>query len=237
MKKIKVLIVEDNSLVAEAIAIVLEKHFLDPVHTTGSGEEAVEYFKSNEVDLVLMDVVLEGDMDGMEAAQAIRKHRQAPIIYLTDHVDEKHIERAKRTYPAGYLAKPYNEAELVRAIEFAFNQAQEARSGADPQEDVFVRTDNQEFVRIYFKDVLYLKAARSYCKVVTDQRTYTLCSSMNQVHEKFDNRNFIRVHRSYVVNTKRITKLDGNVIHIANEQVDMGKEFREGLMNSLKLVK
>ena len=241
MKKIRVLIVEDNAMVSEAIAITLQKHSLHAVQACETGEDAVRYFQENEVDLVLMDIVLGGAMDGISAAQLMRTIRIVPIIYLTDHIDEKNVERAKNTYPANYLSKPYNEAELVRAIELAFNNAQEAarrpgsRSHAD--EDVFLRTDNQQFVRIDYKEVLYLQAARSYCKIVTDKTSYTLCSSMNQIHEKFDNSDFIRVHRSYVVNTKRITRLDGNVIYFDDKKVDMGKEFRENLMGALKLIK
>jgi DNA-binding LytR/AlgR family response regulator len=239
MTKIKVLVVEDDALTAEAISVSLRKHALDPIKVCDTGEGAIDYLTTNShVDLILMDIVLAGELDGIETAQAIRRFRQLPIVYLTDHVDEKHIERSKKTFPAGYLAKPFNEAELVRAIEFAFNKSLEiSQTTATPADDVFVRTDNQEFVRLFFKDVLYLEAARSYCKVVTDTATYTLCSSMNHIHEKFDSKDFIRVHRSYVVNTKRITKLDGNVIYVDNAKVDMGKEFRENLMKNLKLIK
>lgn len=241
MKKIRVLIVEDSALAAEGISVTLRKYSLDPVQVCESGEEAVNYFQHNEVDLVLMDIVLRGTMDGISAAQLIRTIRAVPIIYLTDHVDEPNVNRAKQTYPANYLSKPYNEAELVRAIELAFNNALEARrqsrSKPPAEEDVFVRTDNQQFVRIDYKEVLYLEAARSYCNVVTDKATYTLCSSMNQVQEKFDNPDFIRVHRSYVVNSKRITKIDGNIVYLGGEKVDMGKEFRENLMSILKVIK
>lgn len=240
MKKIRVLIIEDNSLVAEAIARTLQKYSLDVAEIFSSGEDALKYFNDNEVDLVLMDIMLAGAMDGISTAQSMNDIRAVPIIYLTDHVDKNNVDRAKKTFPANYLSKPFNEADLIRAIDIAFSNATASNKPSGKtsvRDDVFVRTNSQQYLRIPYREILYLEAARSYCKVVTDQGEYTLCTSMNRVHESFENADFIRVHRSYVVNSRRITKLDGNVIFLEQKTVDMGKEFRENLMSSLNLIK
>ncbi|HZY79292.1 MAG TPA: response regulator [Cyclobacteriaceae bacterium] len=238
MTKIRVLIVEDNSMVAEAIVVALKKNQLDPVRICESGEDAIKVFKSEEIDLVLMDIVLAGAMDGISTAQVLREYRPVPVVYLTDHSGRELVERAKKTYPAGYLGKPFNEAELVRTIEIAFNNFQSQRGLPPPlREYVYVRTENQGFVRIAYKEILYLEAARSYCKVVTDTATYLLCSSMNQVQENLSNNDFIRIHRSHVVNSKRVTRLEGNILFIDDKQLDMGREFRDDLLGSLKLIK
>ncbi|MEI9919063.1 MAG: response regulator [Bacteroidota bacterium] len=238
MKKIRVLIVEDNVLVAEAIEITLKKHSLDIVGICRSGSDAVKSFREKEVDLVLMDIKLDGKMDGIEAASQMLQHRAVPIIYLSDHVDHKHVKRAMNTHPANYLSKPYDEAGLVRAIEIAFNNAQVPKNETiTDREEVFVLTDSQQFERVYTKEVMYLKAARSYCDVVTDKHKYTVCSSMNHVQEKFGSAGFIRVHKSYVVNSKRITKLAGNIIFINDVELKMGKEYRDELMSVLKFIK
>jgi DNA-binding LytR/AlgR family response regulator len=241
MKKIRVLIVEDNSMVSEEISITLKKHSLEVVDICRSGESAVSTFKDKGADLVLMDIELDGKMDGIEVASIILQHRPVPIIYLTDHIDDKRLKRAMATYPANYLPKPYDEAGLVRAIELAFNNAGSA-SGRPTEniskDDTFLLTASQQFERVYYKDVLYLQAARSYCDVITDRHIYTICNSMNHVQqENFGTSEFIRVHRSYVVNSKRITKLVGNIIFLNDKEVKMGKEYRDGLMNALKLVK
>lgn len=239
MKTTRVLIVEDNSLVAEEIAITLKKHSLEISGICSSGEDALKAFREKEPDLVLMDIELDGAMDGIETASEIMKHRSVPIIYLTDHVDDKNVKRSLNTNPANYLPKPYDEAGLIRAIQIAFHNATTSsinQSPAATREDTFLLTASQQFERVYYKDVLYLKAARSYCDVVTDQNTYTVCNSMNHVQEEhFRSPQFIRVHRSYVVNSKRITKVVGNVIYLNEAEINMGKEYRDDLMNSLKL--
>lgn len=239
--KIRVLIVEDNSLIAEEISITLKKHSLEVVDICRSGEDAINTFKVKDIDLVLMDVILNGKMDGIETASKILQHRTLPIIYLTDHTDKKFLDRAMDTYPASYLSKPYDEATLVRTIEIAFNNhvaLARKQSSTSSKEDTFLLTASQQFERVYYKDVLFLKAARSYCDVVTDSYTYTICNSMNHVQEKnFAAPEFIRVHRSYVVNSKRITKVVGNVIFLNDKELGIGREYREDLMNALKLAR
>ena len=147
------------------------------------------------------------------------------------------VERAKKTYPANYLSKPFHEPGLVRAIEIAFNNAKESRDTGQVDAHIFVRTENQGFIRLAYKEIQFLEAARSYCKVVTDRATYMLCSSMNQVQDMLGNKDFVRVHRSHVVNTKRITRLEGNILYLDDTKIDMGKEYREELLNNLKFVK
>lgn len=238
MSKICVLIVEDNAVTADATAVVLKKHSMSPVHICGAGEDAIKIFKKEPVDLVLMDIVLAGAMDGISTAQLMREHRKVPIIYLTDHTDRSLVERAKKTYPANYLSKPFNEASLIRAIEIAFNNTREEKPDTGQIDGyIFVRTENQGFVRLAYKEIQFLEASRSYCKVVTDRATYMLCSSMNQVQDMLGNKDFIRVHRSHVVNTKRITRLEGNILYLDDTKIDMGKEYRDELLNSLKFVK
>lgn len=239
MTKIRVLIVEDNILISQEIAIILKKHSLEVSGICSSGEAAIQLFKERECDLVLMDIILDGKLDGIETASEILQHRNVPIIYLTDHVDDKHIQRAMKTFPANYLSKPYDEAGLVRALEIAFNNTSalaKKQTLATSKEDTFLLTASQQFERVSYKDVLYLKAARSYCDVITDKNTYTVCNSMNHVQEEnFGIPEFIRVHRSYVVNSKRITKVVGNIIYLNEAEISMGKEYREDLMNALKL--
>src|SRR6218665_168381 len=123
MEKIKVLIVEDKLLTAEDIALRLKEHNMEVVGICTSGEQAVEEAISTKPDLILMDVELDGAMDGISAAQVISQQQSVPIIYLSDFTDSRTLDRAKKTLPANYLTKPFNEADLIRAIDLAFSNA------------------------------------------------------------------------------------------------------------------
>jgi PAS domain S-box-containing protein len=124
MSEVKILIVEDESIVAMDIKHRAEGLGYEVTAITPSGEEALENVVSNRPDLVLMDIVLKGEMDGIEAAQKIRDAYDIPVVYLTAYSDERTLKRAKITEPFGYIIKPFEDRELHSAVEVALYKHQ-----------------------------------------------------------------------------------------------------------------
>ncbi|MCG2736691.1 MAG: response regulator [Candidatus Methanoperedenaceae archaeon] len=114
-----ILVVEDEIIIAEDIQRKLKKMGYDVTAIVSSGEEAIKKVKENIPDLILMDIVIYGEMDGIETAGQINSLFDIPVVYLTAYADEKTIERAKVTEPFGYLIKPFKERELQITIEIA----------------------------------------------------------------------------------------------------------------------
>ncbi len=119
MPKARVLVVEDEGIIAQDIRISLQELGYEVCSTVNTGEEAVRMAEAERPDLVLVDVVLKGPMDGIDAARLIHSRFKIPIIYLTAYADEKMLDRAKVTEPFGYLIKPFREKELHSTIEMA----------------------------------------------------------------------------------------------------------------------
>lgn len=119
MIQIKILVVEDEALVAEAIKRKLQKMGYSVPGTASSGEEAIKLVEEIDPDLVLMDIVLQDKMDGIEAAGYIHTLFNVPVVFLTAYSDEKTLLRAKITEPFGYIIKPFKERDLQVAIEIA----------------------------------------------------------------------------------------------------------------------
>lgn len=119
MAQPKILIVEDEALIAADLSEVIEQFGYSVVGSPATGEEAVELVRAANPDAVLMDIRLAGAMDGIEAARKIAEFSDVPIIYLTSHADTATLERAKVTDPAGYVLKPFRELELRAVIEMA----------------------------------------------------------------------------------------------------------------------
>ncbi len=119
MKKKQILIVEDERIVAVDIKMSLQRLGYSVPGTAVSGEEAVKKAEKIRPDLVLMDIVLEGEMDGIEAASAISSRFDIPVVYLTAYADKKMLERAKVTEPFGYILKPFEDKELLSIMEIA----------------------------------------------------------------------------------------------------------------------
>ncbi|HEY9007202.1 LytR/AlgR family response regulator transcription factor [Ohtaekwangia sp.] len=238
MEKIKVLIVEDQLLIAEDIAARLTRHSLEVAGMCRSGEEAIEMVEDITPDLILMDINLSGAMDGISAARAIIDRYDVPIIYLSEYVDSKTIDRAKKTMPAAYLSKPFQEADLIRSIDLAFSnaRAKRAQQPAFIKDHVFLRSKNQ-YVKLNLDDIIYLEAGRSYCSIITSTEVYTMTTSMNHVYEQLNSRDFMKIHRSFVINVNKITALDGNTVRLGEKQVQMSKDYRDELMGRLKFIK
>jgi len=119
MAKANILIVEDESIIASVIAVALKKFEYEVIDILNSGEAAVAEALQKKPDLILMDIRLQGAVDGIAAVEQIQKQMDIPIIYLTAYADEPTLERAKKTKPYGYIPKPFQEIELKTTIEMA----------------------------------------------------------------------------------------------------------------------
>ena len=128
MSKVKILVVEDENIVAKDIQSRLERLQYEVCGVVASGEEAIRQAKTTQPDLVLMDIMLRGKMDGIETAEHIRECVDAPVIYLTAFSDTHTLERAKATEPFGYVLKPFEERDLHVTIQMALSKHRMERS-------------------------------------------------------------------------------------------------------------
>lgn len=120
-EKINVLIVEDESIVALDLATALHQDGYEVIGVADRAEAAIRLFTVHAVDIVLMDIHLGGPKDGIDTVADLMKIRQTPVIYLTAFTDHATVERVKHTYPAAFLAKPYQTSNVRIAIELALN--------------------------------------------------------------------------------------------------------------------
>jgi len=123
VSNIKVLVVEDDEIVARSLQRTLELFGYSAPFVVSSGEEAVERVQKDRPDIVLMDIVLEGDMDGVAAADLISARYGIPVIFITAYDDDITLKRVKKTLPYGYITKPFKQKELLAAIEIALEKA------------------------------------------------------------------------------------------------------------------
>jgi PAS domain S-box-containing protein len=121
--RLRVLVVEDEALVAEEIRDRLERLMVDVVAVADSGEQAIRMVDETRPDLVLMDIRLKGALDGIQAAALIRERHDVPVVYLTAHSDPSTLDRAMRGAPFGYVLKPFQEKDLRIAIASAMSRA------------------------------------------------------------------------------------------------------------------
>jgi CheY-like chemotaxis protein len=123
MANTKILVVEDESIIAMDVEMSLRNLGYEVTATVPSGEKAIRKVEQDKPDLVLMDIVLNGEMDGIQAAEQIRSRFRVPVVFLTAFADDKTLERAKITEPFGYITKPFQDTDLRVAVEIAIYKA------------------------------------------------------------------------------------------------------------------
>ena len=119
MAKTSVLVVEDESIVSKDIQHSLKKLGYNVVGAASTGEKAFELAASERPDIILMDIMLKGDINGIETAERVKRELNIPVIYLTAYADESTLSKAKVTEPFGYIIKPFKEVDLHTSIEMA----------------------------------------------------------------------------------------------------------------------
>ena len=144
MSKTKIIVVEDESIVAKDIQNTLIKLGYDVPSTASNAESALEIIDSEKPDLVFLDIKLKGDVDGIQIAENIKANYNIPVIFLTSYVDKPTLERAKITEPYGYIVKPFNESDLQSTVEMAlykFGKDQETKEDKDRFESALSGVD------------------------------------------------------------------------------------------------
>jgi len=128
MTTAKIFIVEDEFIIAKGLARKLEKLGYEVLGIASSGKDALIQIQQMSPDLVLMDILIEGDIDGIETATQVLNHFDIPVIYLTAYSDDKTLERAEQSGSYGYILKPFKQREVHAAIRMALTKHQQTRN-------------------------------------------------------------------------------------------------------------
>lgn len=239
---LKILIVEDEMLIAANLAMQLENIGYEIVGIFPRGEDAINAIKNDRPDLVLMDINLKGELDGIETAIKMQLEGPMPIIYLTANTDDAHFARAKSTNPYAFLSKPFKKLDLKHAIELARDKILAEKSEPQANVEKFVLNDrifvrhNEVMVKIIIKDIFYFEADRNYCQVYTKGNNYLLVNTLKNMEDKLPPQQFQRIHRSYIVNLKHINEIAQNHITVDKTILPLSKELRKDLLNRLNMI-
>ena len=255
-ERIHVMIVEDESIVAMDLAAGLEHDGYVVAGIADNYEEAVKMFSAVQVDILLMDIHIHGDKDGVDTAAALMKIRPVPLIYLTAFTDAATIERVKHTNPSAFLTKPYNIENVRIAIDLALHHFAEAKPAAvtgkvlpiqpaaDKRNDkehflqfkeyIFIK-QNYRFVKFRLSEVLFAEADNNYVNVHTQQQKFVLRISLSDLLERLQFQRLIRIHRSFAVNLDEISSFDDQMILIGQHEIPIGRNYRQDFMDRFNM--
>ena len=247
---IKILIVEDNVIIADDMQSMLEEIGYEIVDNVIVYEQAVEVLKTQQVDLVLIDIILASDKTGIDLGKHIRENYDIPFIFVTSNSDRATVENAKTVKPNGYLVKPFEQQDLYTSIEIALSNfiygkqnISKGISREDVNEDVpmsnsilkdsiFVKKQHL-YYRIQFGDIQFIKADNVYLEVNTVDKKFLVRSPLKDYLEKLPQNKFYRAHKSYIVNVDHIDAINSKDIMINNTLIPISKDFKEFIISAM----
>lgn len=250
MSKTNVLVVEGENIVSKDIQHSLKKLGYNVVGAASTGEKAITLAHEHKPDVVLMDIMLKGDMNGIETASKIKESLNIPVIYLTAYADEATLSKAKVTEPYGYIIKPFKEIDLHTSIEMAlYKHGKESEvlkerdllyslvENKDTKNFIFVKS-NSRLVKLKTEDIYFIEALKDYVVINTLNSRYTIHSTMKDIERKLPGDEFIRVHRSFIVRLDKIAAIEQPNLILENDKkiIPIGGSYRDELSNRINLV-
>jgi DNA-binding LytR/AlgR family response regulator len=243
MGEIKVMIVEDELIIAEDIRSKLSGLGYNVTGIATDVKEAESLLQKNSPDIVMLDIILRDGDDGIALAEIIRNQYNIPFIFLTSHADKATIERAKRVKPDGYLVKPFTDRDLYSSIEIAFFKkadCQVTQEGSSFENENTVLSDSiiikkdYLLIKIKFIDLLWIMSDGNYLKLhCCDDKKYILRSTLKDLLARLPKSLFLQTHKSYAVNIDHIEAVEYDYIIIGKNQVPVGRLFMENVRDAM----
>ena len=243
----KILMVEDDMIIAADISMQLTKLGYEVIGINTRGEDALQTIENNRPDIILMDIVLTGKMNGIETAQIVLEKFQVPVIFLTSNSDDATFQQASLAKPYAFISKPFQKSDLERTLKLTLQRIaveQDSEPILDSTDHVssmedrlFIRHKDQ-MVKVLLSEILYAEADRNYCKIHTEKQTYLLSVPLRNIESQLPPNNFFRVHRSFVVNLKKIDAISEHhqYLTIQSHQVPVSRRSKEEVVKRFKMV-
>lgn len=245
MGRISILILEDEPLHAAKLEILLEEMNYHVLPIASSAAEAMTAFRATEPDLVILDVRVNGDEDGVSVAKRLNEigDGQLPIVFLTSLNDSKTFERAKETNPYAFLLKPIDRFSLQHTIELALQKTLTKRemetgraleAGLLKGRSIFIKERSRLF-KVDLSLVEVIEVDARHCQLFTADKRYLVRSSLRTLMERLPADLFIQTHRNFLVNAEAIQdiELDKDLINTTTREVPVSKNFKASILKNL----
>lgn len=223
----RVLIVEDEALIAEHLAIILEQEIEVETEIVYRAKTARERLQEQEqtYDLILLDINLEKERSGLELAALIEENQWGDYMFLTAQTDRLVLEEARRLNPKAYLVKPFKDVEVSMAVGLALK---------DESDDLgdLVFKDGWTTIKLPINQIFYAEADGNYIKIISRDRNFLIRYSLSWFYEQVSDKGFLKVHRARVVNARFIERYSRNSLEISNkEELPVSKSGYQELLN------
>jgi two-component system, LytTR family, response regulator len=239
MDNINVLIIEDTKEQSDALSKVLEANNYNVVGVAQNYTDALTLFYNNPIDIVVIDVFLDGKPEGITFAETINivPNSTKPFVFLTSSQDRQIFERAKLTKPFSFLMKPFNELEIIYALEMAVEKfydqtnvfLSEDQDTVISNDFLFIKKKNA-LKKVALNDIICIEVEERYCNIITQKENFVIMISLTKISELLDKNKFIRTHRNTIVNIDKIEEIilsDNLIVLNGNHKAKLSDNYKD----------
>lgn len=234
---LRIYIVEDMAITRLFLEDKLAGNGFRVAGSSSKAEYAWMDIQDKLVDLVLIDINLAGEKDGIWLAKKIRQHMSMPIVYLTAFGDPKTIDQVIETRPNGYLMKPYNVPSLLTTISIAienFSKQHHSENDEEHSPDTVFIKDSNIMVKLKTNDILYVQSDGNYIHIYQENKKHTIRSKLSDFSDKLPPENFLQVHQRYIVNLNYIDLVGSDHVMIKGVDVPVSRKYKKDLFKNIK---
>ncbi|CAM1371751.1 LytTR family transcriptional regulator [Tenacibaculum litopenaei] len=248
MNKLAILIIEDQPDIAQSLHDCLTDNDYHVVGIATTYKEAVSLFFSQTIDLVLIDIFLGNNPEGLAFAETIATipNAEKPFVFLTSSKDRSIFERAKLSKPFRFLLKPFNELELLYTLEMAIEKfyyqnnvfAGGLENTVIGSNHLFIKK-HKSLKKVALTAIIYIEVENRYCTLVTETDTFVIQISLQKINEYLPENFLQQVHRKFIVNTQKITQIipSTHTLVLANEHRIAFSDSYKHLINNFTILK
>lgn len=229
-----VLIVEDEPLIADDLSFHLQDIGVDEVQIALKYEHAIKKLSEHTFDLVLLDINLSGERDGIDLANFINRNLPIPFIFISSYYDKETVNRAKETHPIAYILKPFDKQDIQVNVEMAFYKIATNKQANKPEK--FFIKDKESLVSIDPEEIDYVEAFDNYAKVFSKGQSFIISHTLKSIEDKLVPFGFARVHKSYLANFSKISMISEGYIFFNQEKIPIGRAYKSEFMSKISLL-
>lgn len=235
MSAIKIGIVEDEGITSEVIKHALQKLKYKIATPAFTYYQAVQMFETEKPDLVILDIKLEEEKDGIDLAILLKEKYKTPFIFLTANSDSTTLERAKKVRPLAFLVKPFSQVDLHATIEIAFNNYQSTINEKNEQNNFVVMKVGRSFEKVNTNEILFLENDNHYFNIhFSNSESITVRASSTAMLDMLPQNNFIQISRTFIVNTDKIIKMDSSSVFIGQKKLEYKATLKEVILKMIE---
>ena len=213
----KILIVDDEVLIAEFLKDILQSLGYSNLRLAHNKDQAIVHVIEFMPDLVLLDIRMNGELEGIEIAEEISLHYKTPFLFITAHSDKIIVQKALDTKPVGYITKPFKKMDIYAAVHLVEINKELMN------EKHLVFKDGFTMVKLSFDDLLYVQSDDNYIHIYAKQKKYTLRTTLGWFKENTPEELFRQIHRSYIINMNKITKTTSKSVFIDDTEIPVSR--------------